>query len=427
MLRGAFEEEALEAAIIAVLGKRHAFVPALVRRVIQSFGEGRRPRRYRLQQFLRADDALFSALKKMPGRLQPEIGAPVTMQPMAAAKDWPVPVIEGVGELMRKLRLNEGELLWLADPKSWEIKAGDEQLRNYRYRWQRKKNGGARLIEAPKVLLKSLQRRVLAEILDRIPAHEAAHGFRAGRSICSFAAPHVNREVLLRLDLRDFFVSIPKWRVISVFLAAGYPEAVAVLLAGLCTNATPAHVLDDCPSRGREEGSWHWRKRHSSPHLPQGAPTSPALANLCAYHLDCRLSGLARACGASYTRYADDMLFSGGDAFARGIARFSIKAAAIAMEEGFQVNMRKTKVMRRSVSQSVAGLVVKEKLNVRRAEVDQLKAILHNCLVKGPHTQNRDGHADFRAHLAGRIAHVGNVSPERGARLKEMLERVVWE
>ncbi len=426
MLRGPFAQTDLVKAVNDRLGQPQAFAGPLARRVLAYFGEKRRPRHHLLRAFLQGDDGLHRALKKLPRRLPVELEARCTMQPVSAAREWPVPPICDAGELMHWLRLGEGEMLWLADPKGLEREAREGGLRNYRYRWMTKPSGGARLIESPKGLLRSLQRRVLHGILDHIPAHDSAHGFRAGRSIRSFALPHVNQAVVLRLDLREFFPSVSRMRVVPVFLAAGYPEKVAMLLASLCTNVVPSEVLDACPAKGKPEIFWWQRKRLAGPHLPQGAPTSPALANLCAFHLDCRLAGLAKACGAQYTRYADDLVFSGDEAFARQAGRFSIRAAAIILEEGFQVNMRKTKLMRRSVSQRAAGLVLNEGLNVSRAEFDQLKAVLHNCLKHGPQTQNRAGHADFRAHLEGRVAHVCQIAPARGAKLRAMLERVDW-
>ena len=166
---------------------------------------------------------------------------------------------------------------------------------------------------------------------------------------------------------------------------------------------------------------------YRQPHLPQGAPTSPALANLCAYHLDCRLHGLAETAGARYTRYADDLAFSGEEDFAKCADRFSIQSAAIAAEEGFAVHHRKTRVMRRSVRQHVAGLVINERMNIRRKDLDELKAILTNCARHGPASQNRDGHHDFRAHLEGRVAFVKSINREKGAKLDQLLKQISWE
>src|SRR5262249_2692968 len=149
-------------------------------------------------------------------------------------------------------------------------------------------------------------------------------------------------------DLRDFFASIAAARVQSIFLTAGYPEAVAKLLAALCTSRTPRDILRAVESPGASPTS---RTRaigflYGNRHLPQGAPTSPALANLSAFRLDARLSEFAHASGGSYTRYADDLVFSGEEGFARHIGRFATHVAAIAIEEGFAVNHRKTRIMR---------------------------------------------------------------------------------
>jgi hypothetical protein len=208
----------------------------------------------------------------------------------------------------------------------------------------------------------------------------------------------------------------------SIFRTLGYPEAVADLLGGLCTNIAPRAVLRDVPAELLAEV----RRLYGQMHVPQGAPTSPALANICAYRLDCRLAGLAQASGAAYTRYADDLAFSGVGGFERGVERFAAHAAAIALEEGFGVNHRKTRIMRRGVRQHLAGLVVNEKVSVPRAEFDRLKATLTNCVRHGAAAENRDGLADFRAHIQGRIAFVAMVQPERGEKLRRMFEGIDW-
>jgi hypothetical protein len=197
-------------------------------------------------------------------------------------------------------------------------------------------------------------------------------------------------------------------------------------LAGLCTNSVPVDVLSGpgAPAHGAE--SWCLRRLYIQPHLPQGAPTSPALANLAAYRLDARLAGLARAFEAKYTRYADDLTFSGGDRLAPRLVRFVAHVGAIAIEEGFAVQHRKTRVMRPGVRQHVTGVVVNDHPNVARDAFDRLKAILHNCVRHGPAAQNRAGHADFRAHLAGRVAHVVMLNPARGARLRALFEQIAW-
>jgi hypothetical protein len=227
-----------------------------------------------------------------------------------APGSWPVPAIATPAELARFLELEPGELDWFADCQARERHAPAEPLRHYRYQWVAKPSGSPRLIEAPKPRLKQIQRRLLDAILACIPPHEAAHGFRPGRSILTFAEPHVGRRIVLKMDLRDFFVSITGVRVLALFLTAGYPEPVALLLAGLCTNTVPHEVWNRAGEpdgeQSRRSRSWQARRRYRQSHLPQGAPTSPALANLAAYRLDARLAGLARAVDARYSRYADD-------------------------------------------------------------------------------------------------------------------------
>jgi RNA-directed DNA polymerase len=279
----------------------------------------------------------------------------------------------------------------------------------------------------PKARLKAIQRRLLHEILDRIPPHDAVHSYRRGRSIATYIAPHTGRALVLHMDLRDFFPSIRSSRVHALFCHAGYPPAVARALTGLCTNVVPWDIERDAPRQEGTTNGWGQRRLFRSPHLPQGAPTSPALANLCAYRLDCRLAGLAKAVGACYTRYADDLAFSGMGELERCARRFQVHVCRIALEEGLEVHTRKTRFMRQGVRQQIAGIVVNVHSNIRREEYERLKAILYNCVRHGPQSQNREGRNDFRAYLVGRVAYVRMLNPSRGRRLNGLLERINWE
>lgn len=229
---------------------------------------------------------------------------------------------------------------------------------------------------------------------------------------------------MLRFDLRDFFPTIRAARVHALFRVAGYPYEVARLLTGLCTSRIPAEVWEQRPEPRATDARLGACLR--SRHLPQGAPTSPALANLCAFRLDCRLHGFAQALGATYTRYADDLAFSGNETLEQSARRFQVAVAAIAAAEGFELHLQKSRFMRRSVCQQLAGVVVNEHPNVRRSQFDELKAILTNCRRHGPRSQNRHGHADFRAHLLGRISHVTMFHAARGARLRALFDQIDW-
>lgn len=356
--------------------------------------------------------------------------APQKMLPAPVARDWAVPPMESVSELAEWLGLSFTDLEWMADLKGLNDRQASATLRHYNYRILAKISGSIRLIESPKARLKAIQRQILSEILERIPTHPAVHGFIKEKSIKTFAAPHAGRYLVLRMDLRDFFPSFPASRVQSFFRTAGYPETVADRLGALCTTSTPRDIWTRA-AFGEDplhlwEGRGETRAFYTRRHLPQGAPTSPALANVCAYRLDCRLAGLAESAGAVYTRYADDLAFSGDERFAARAGRFSLHVAAIAEEEGFNVNHRKTRIMRQAVRQHLAGLVVNRSLNLRRADFDRLKATLVNCVRHGPASQNREGHEDFQMHLRGRISFAAMINPAKALRLEEIFSRIQW-
>jgi hypothetical protein len=332
---------------------------------------------------------------------------------------WPVPPLRSPAALAKWLELTLGELDWFADCQAREAGLPEGRLRHYSYRWLAKGRGRWRLLEMPKHRLKAIQRRLLHELLTHIPPHDAAHAYCRGRSVRTYAAPHARRAIVLRFDLRDFFPSIRASRVHALFRTAGYPRPVARLLAGLCTNVAPSEI--------RSTVSHDSASIYVNRHLPQGAPTSPTLANICAYRLDCRLSALASSLGGNYTRYADDLAFSGDEEMERGARRLQVLVCLVALEEGFEVHTRKSRFMRQGVRQQLAGVVVNEHPNPKRAEYDELKATLCNCARHGPASQNRGGRADFRAYLLGRIAYMGLLNPARGARLRRLFEEVVWD
>ncbi|MGI8624615.1 MAG: reverse transcriptase family protein, partial [Solirubrobacteraceae bacterium] len=344
---------------------------------------------------------------------------PVGFTPRMARMPWPVPAIPTLGALSDFLDTNAATLEWLADARGLEHRAADERLRNYRYTWVARRSGPPRLIEAPKARLKVLQRRVLREILAHIPPHDAAHGFVAGRSARSHAARHAGRAVVLCLDLEDFFVSVAPGRLFGVLRTAGYPEAVAHGLTALCTNATPVDVVAAAP--------FTLRRRLAHTHLPQGAPTSPALANLVAFALDRRLAGLAARAGATYSRYADDLTFSGGPRVHASLAWLRANVERIVRDEGFRLNTSKTRYMTAAGRQHVTGIVVNVHPNVAREEYDALKALLHEAERRGLAAANRANVPDLRAHVLGRISWIGALNAARGARLRERFDRIAWE
>ncbi|HLW52649.1 MAG TPA: reverse transcriptase family protein [Candidatus Angelobacter sp.] len=414
------------------LGRRWAWLPPLANRFAKAFKDGTRPRERDIIRFLSRDPGLTRAWRKDSKKLSVAhwLNQPQKMRPVPAARSWKVPPLESTGALARWLGVDVAELEWFADRKGLAGKQAISKLRHYYYTILAKRAGSLRLIEAPKVRLKQIQQKMLAEILSRIPPHPAAHGFVRERSIKTFVASHVGRRVVLRMDLKDFFPSFPATRIQAVFRTLGYPEAVADLLGGLCTSATPGDVWGRAAFGEDTLHLWESRAEaqalYSRRHLPQGAPTSPALANICSYRLDCRLTGLAKAAGAIYTRYADDLAFSGDLEFERVVERFAIHVAAILHEEGFQVHHRKTRIMRQGVRQHLAGLVTNKRLNIRRQDFDRLKAILTNCARTGPSAQNRESHPFFREHLEGRVGFMEMINAQKGAHVRALFERIHW-
>ena len=409
-----------------MLGKRWRWLAPLAERAHNAFANVPRPRPNAVARFILADNGFQHACLKYRLHLARAVPSRGTMSPVAAAKSWQVPSLRNARELADWLGIRIGELEWFADTKGLEQKSNPGRLRNYHYRILHKRFGRIRLIEAPKNRLKSVQRKILADILDQIPVHAAAHGFRRGHSVKSFAAPHVGKRVVLRIDLQDFFPTISVAQIEAIFRTVGYLDSVANLLAGICCNTTPSDVWDEMEVPNFRRHNRNYRFLYARPHLPQGAPTSPALANLCAYRLDCRLSGLAATASAAYTRYADDLAFSGDHDFQRGVHRFHIHACATIAEEGFHVFHHKTRTMRRGSRQRLAGVVVNDRLNIARADFDRLKAILANCIRNGPVSQNRASHPDFRGHLLGQISYVGMLNPQRGQKLRHLLEQINW-
>jgi RNA-directed DNA polymerase len=343
---------------------------------------------------------------------------------------WPVAPLDTVKDLQDLLGLGHGELMWFADTRRWEASASDERLRHYRYHWVAKSSGGARLIEEPKPVLKHLQRVLARQVLAHVPLHDAAHGFRRGRSAVTYASAHAGRAVVIHLDLEDFFGTVTAGRVFGIYRRCGYPEPVAHLLTGLSTNSVPRSVW---AAHGRWRSSlfvdsqFRLGQHLRHPHLPQGAPTSPTLANLSAYRLDRRLDGLARTVGLVYGRYADDLALSSSTPLPRAQVERVVKVIErIATQEGFRINPFKTFIQRASQRQHLAGLVVNERPNVDRREYDRLRAILHNAARFGPHTQNRDDHPDYGAHLLGRISRINHLDPRRGDRLLATYHQIDW-
>ena len=260
-----------------------------------------------------------------------------------------------------------------------------------------KRSGGMRAIWAPLPTLKQAQHWILHEILERLVVHGAAHGFLSGCSIATNAPEHRNSQLLVKLDIENFFPSISWKRVKGVFRKAGYPEQIATLLALLCTEA-PREIVQD-------NGKTYYVAL-AERCLPQGAPTSPALTNALCLRLDRRITGFADKTGWRYTRYADDLTFSfaADNSQEADISRLLGTVKRILGEEGFNVNVKKTHVIRQHQAQQVTGLIVNgtQAPRVSRSLKRQMRAALHNLqqgkgLKEGESLNRLKGYAAYIA------------------------------
>ena len=227
----------------------------------------------------------------------------------------------------------------------------------------KKKIGEYRIIDAPNPTLKGMQRALNYALQQIYTPSPAAMGFTPGRSIVSGAQIHVGQKFVYNIDLKNFFPSITSGRVYARMLSKPFScsKEVASLIADLCCYENNFGKV-----------------------LPQGAPTSPTLTNIICDRLDVKLSRLAKAYGLRYTRYADDITFSGmTNKFAEDGKFCQSLHNIIEEEENFEINKDKTRLCHGGIRQEVTGITVNDKPNVTQEYVKQLRSMLHNWEAKG--------------------------------------------
>jgi hypothetical protein len=324
-----------------------------------------------------------------------------------AAKGLPAP--ENVEQLAGLMNLDPGELLWL----SYERAA--TTVDHYTRFVIPKKSGGRRLISSPKPKLRVAQTWIAKNVLDPLVPSSHATAFRVGKSIVDNASLHLNAAIVVKLDLKDFFPSIGFTRIRAYFEYLGFNPGIATILALICTDAPRVKLTMDGAVKYVAMGERS---------LPQGACSSPALANLIATPLDGRLAGLCAALETkwTYSRYADDLVFSSRDEDA-DVGRLLKAIARIVGDEGFRVNADKTAVMRAPGRQVVTGLLVGKEIRLSRRDLRRLRAFLHRCDAQGVETVSRETGKDALAVARGRLAYVTMVMPQHAEGLKR---RYAW-
>jgi RNA-directed DNA polymerase len=215
-----------------------------------------------------------------------------------------------------------------------------------------KANGQLRKITAPRIFLKTVQRYILCQIFGSCPIHNAAVGFRRGISLLDGAQRHVKHHYLWNIDLKDFFPTIRRDRVIELFRKLGYPDSAALFLSGLC-------CLD-----GR---------------LPQGAPTSPLISNAIFFEIDKDLAVLSNKAAIKYTRYADDLSFSSNKPITKEFRRLVVEIVTSAK---FQINRQKTRLIGPAARREVTGLVINERVGIPRQRRRRIRALFHEAAIR---------------------------------------------
>ena len=289
-------------------------------------------------------------------------------------------------------RFEKEAVIWCAALLGVEVNRLEEILNNvsghYQEFWMRKRSGGYRMISAPDKDLQAIQSTIYSRILSSVTiVHPAAVGFRCGRSVVDNAAPHLGKRYVLKMDIHDFFGSIRSPRVRQTFKKIGYPENVSKVLGALC-----------CLHR----------------HLPQGAPTSPALSNIVGYEMDRKLAALAAEYGVTYTRYADDLTFS-GDVFPKEQIIPQVKR--IIRDEKFEPNHKKTHFMNQSSRKIITGVSVASgvKLTIPKSKKREIRKNVYFILTKGlAEHQRRIGSHDpaYLKRLIGMLCYWRAIEPD---------------
>ena len=289
-------------------------------------------------------------------------------------------------------KFDDESVAWCASLLGVEANKLKEILENipdyYHEFWVRKRRGGYRMISAPLEELQSIQTTINSRILSSVTTiHPAAVGFRCGRSVVDNASPHLGKRYVLKMDIHDFFFSIRSPRVKKTFEQMGYPPNVSKIFRTLC-------CLHNC--------------------LPQGAPTSPSLSNIVSYEMDKKLAALAAKYGLTYTRYADDLTFS-GDVLSKEQIIFEVKQ--IIYEEKFAPNYKKTRFLNEYDRKIITGVSVSSgvKLTIPKARKREIRKNVYFILTKGlAEHQRRIGSNDpaYLKRLIGELCYWRSIEPD---------------
>lgn len=248
------------------------------------------------------------------------------------------------------------------------------------------------------------QRQILEQILQKIEVSDVSHGFIKSRSILTGAKEHpVSPDLLINIDLENFFPTITFERVRGLYQSFGYSGYIASLLAMLCT------YCERMPLEVKGEVKYI---KTSDRILPQGSPASPMITNIICRNMDKRMQGLCQKLGLTYTRYADDMSFSyAGDTEDLAVGSFLHSANQIIEAEGFHMKKEKTHILRKNSRQYITGIVINEEIGVPKKWVKVLKASIHNAQKLYESGGSVPAHTIYE--ISGKVAWLKSVNARR--------------
>ncbi|WP_067028991.1 reverse transcriptase family protein [Allomuricauda sp. CP2A] len=300
-----------------------------------------------------------------------------------------------------------------------------DRIRYYKRFKLKKKRGGFRVIQTPENTLKFLHRWILKNILNRVESHEKCFGFDKESSIVKNASAHLGQPAILKIDLQRFYDSINEKRIYGVILSFGYHPNLAVYMAKLLTVRPDSYFLSTF--KKKESSLKDKLEMLNEGVLSQGAPTSPKLANLVCRRLDERLNKLALKNQLNYSRYADDITFSGNLVQLEKIKK---TVYFIVRDENFYVNYSKTRFIKSGGNFFVTGLSIKDGVvKVPGKKKKEIEHHLYHCLKNGVINHLKSAgvsQRNFKDWLLGNIAFVHAVEKDVAKDYFEQFNKINW-
>jgi RNA-directed DNA polymerase len=307
-----------------------------------------------------------------------------------------------------------------------------EPYRTFRLQKRGKLNVPARqfrTISVPEPRLMQAQRWIAQHILNRVTPHDASYAFAKERDLVKSAMKHAGARWLVKIDVRRFFESISEQQIYFVFRSLGYPALLCFQLARICTRLP----LEEKPYPLSEPGQLPYR-RWPQGHLPQGAPTSPMLANLAVHALDVHLSDMCKQLGWTYTRYADDLTFSRIDDVRRSSAMQLVNLVEFALKTfGLTLRHSKTSIAPPRARKVMLGVLVdRERPRLTRSFRNNLETHLYALtspkIGARAHMQRRGfaSRIGMQRHVAGLLAFAHQVDRSYAAKQYRLFNAVDW-